>query len=141
VIDARRHISPQASLAVLTNKPEQHSRRLLRHLGLAPLFFAVVGGDAPLPRKPDPAGLRRLMSDAGAAPATTLLVGDPIVDAETARRAAVRLCVARYGFGPFPDDAALPVGTLVASTSADLAPVLQRFLREAHERKKREKPT
>jgi phosphoglycolate phosphatase-like HAD superfamily hydrolase len=43
------------------------------------------------------------MAVAGAAAASTLMVGDSIVDVETARRAPARVCVARYGFGCVPD--------------------------------------
>jgi phosphoglycolate phosphatase len=92
-------LARRATLGVLTNKPRLHSDRLLQHFGLAPYMFRVIGGDAPLPLKPDPAGLAALMREAGVAPAGTLLVGDSWVDHETAVRAGVRICLARYGFG------------------------------------------
>ena len=40
-----------------------------------------------------------LVSQAGVRPDETLLVGDSPVDLATARRARVRICLARYGFG------------------------------------------
>ena len=86
-------------LAVLTNKPEAPTRRLLDAFALAPLFTWVVGGDSRFPRKPDPAALRSLIDQAAATPDRTMLVGDSMVDVETARRAGARMCVARYGFG------------------------------------------
>jgi phosphoglycolate phosphatase len=88
-------------LGVLTNKPRRASVTILERLDLA-RFFApdlVVGGDGPLPRKPDPAGLRQLMARAEAAPHATLLVGDSSIDWQTARAAATRICMAAYGFG------------------------------------------
>ena len=69
---ARRH----AHVAVLTNKPAGASERILAGLGLRGLFDDVVGGDGPLPRKPDPAALLALMERAGATASNTLLVGD-----------------------------------------------------------------
>ena len=59
VLDA---LASRASLAVLTNKPIASTRRVLAGLDLARFFHddAVVGGDGPFPRKPDPAGLRHL---------------------------------------------------------------------------------
>jgi phosphoglycolate phosphatase-like HAD superfamily hydrolase len=39
------------------------------------------------------------MSRAGARLEETVLVGDSRIDLETARRAGVRICLARYGFG------------------------------------------
>jgi len=85
---------------VLTNKPRAATDAILEGLGLARFFGAcVVGGDGPFPRKPDAAGLVHLMSEAGAAPSETLLVGDSPVDLRTARAAGVPVCLARYGFG------------------------------------------
>jgi phosphoglycolate phosphatase len=87
-------------MAVLTNKPLAATRRILDGVGLATFFGdAVLGGDGPLPRKPEPAGLQHLASAAGVAIASTLLVGDSAIDWETARRASARICLARYGFG------------------------------------------
>lgn len=97
--DLVRSCAGRASLAVLTNKPEQPSRRLLEAFDLAGAFAQVIGGDSDFPRKPDPAGLIHLMSLAGAGPAGTLLVGDSPIDLETGRRAGVPVCIARYGFG------------------------------------------
>ncbi len=92
---ARRH----ASVAVLTNKPLAASERILTALGLRDLFDEVIGGDGPHPRKPDPTSLIALMTRAGADPADTLLVGDSMIDLDTARRASVRCCLVTYGFG------------------------------------------
>jgi phosphoglycolate phosphatase len=90
-------LRPRASLAVLTNKPLGATRRILDGLHLAPYFEAdaVLGGDGPLPRKPDPAGLQHLCGRAGAAPAETMLVGDSLVDWQTARNAGALICLAR----------------------------------------------
>jgi phosphoglycolate phosphatase len=91
----------RAALAVLTNKPIAATRRILDGLDLARYFpaAAVFGGDGPAPRKPDPAGLRQLVSDANVDSASTLMVGDTAVDWRTARAAATGVCLVRYGFG------------------------------------------
>ena len=91
----------RASLAVLTNKPLASTRRILAGLDLARYFSpdAVLGGDGPLSRKPDPEALRHLIASAAATADRTLMVGDSAVDWQTARAAATRLCLARYGFG------------------------------------------
>src|SRR4029079_15730216 len=47
-------LAPRCRLAILTNKPERHSRRILAALGLARFFPLVVGGDTLPVRKPDP---------------------------------------------------------------------------------------
>jgi phosphoglycolate phosphatase len=92
-------LSARATLALLTNKPLAATERILTGLGIAPFFGAVLGGDGPLPRKPDPAGLRHLMVQASADPERTVMIGDSPVDLATARAAATRVCLARYGFG------------------------------------------
>jgi phosphoglycolate phosphatase len=99
-------LAPHAVLAVLTNKPASPTRRLLEALGLAPFFASAIGGDGPLPRKPDPAGLMALIERHGSTPARTVLVGDSRIDFETARAAGTAVCLARYGFGydAFPTD-------------------------------------
>src|SRR5213075_2529575 len=62
-------------------------------------FTWVIGGDSTFPRKPDPASLAHLLAEAGVPAERALMIGDSIVDAETARRAGTRFCLARYGFG------------------------------------------
>jgi phosphoglycolate phosphatase len=103
------HLQTHAQLALLTNKPLAATRRILAGLDLARYFpeNAVVGGDGPFPRKPDPAGLRYLMARAAVSPEATLMVGDSLIDWRTARAAATPICLARYGFGfaGFPLDA------------------------------------
>ena len=91
--------SSQAFLAVLTNKPEALTHQLLAGFGMSPYFSAVIGGDSGFPRKPDPAGLRHLIQLAGANPETTLMVGDSMMDVETARGAGTAVCIVQYGFG------------------------------------------
>ena len=98
VLDALRSA---CALAVLTNKPIASTRRILAGLDLARYFApeAVIGGDGPFPRKPDPAALRHLMAAAAADGASTVLVGDSAIDWRTAKAAPARVCLARYGFG------------------------------------------
>jgi phosphoglycolate phosphatase len=97
--DAVRAARRVARVIVLTNKPLGPSERILDSLGLRALFDEVIGGDGPLPRKPDPASLIAAMERAGAAAAQTLLIGDSAIDHETAVRASSRCCLATYGFG------------------------------------------
>ena len=104
ISDALEALRAHAALGVLTNKPLAATRRILAGLDLDRFFEgeAVVGGDGPFPRKPDPAGLRHLATRAGVAQIGTrdvLLVGDSIIDWRTARHASASICLARYGFG------------------------------------------
>ena len=88
------------SLAVLTNKPGDFSRRILEGLGVARRFARVCGaGDVPS-RKPDPAGLLRLMDELGATTADTWMVGDSATDVGAGRAAGVKVAGVLWGFNP-----------------------------------------
>ena len=108
MLDAIAGLAARASMAVLTNKPLDATRRILDGLKLSGFFEAdaVLGGDGPLPRKPDPAGLHQLCDRFTVAPADAMMVGDSLVDWQTARNAGSQICLARYGFGfrEFPKD-------------------------------------
>jgi phosphoglycolate phosphatase len=115
----------RATLAVLTNKPLASTRRILEGLDLARHFAeqAVLGGDGPFPRKPDPAGLRHLSACANVPVESTLLVGDSPIDWRTARAAATSVCLARYGFGyvGFPPHELGPTDRLIDAPAELLA--------------------
>ncbi len=87
------HVGP---LAVLTNKPAQPTLTLLEALGLRGFFSAVIGGDSPHGRKPDPAGLRSLLAHTGGA---GVMIGDSPADARTAEAAPCPFILAGWGFG------------------------------------------
>ncbi|HVR69386.1 MAG TPA: HAD-IA family hydrolase [Vicinamibacteria bacterium] len=87
------------TLAVLTNKPGDLSRAIVEGLGLGARFARVYGG-GDLPRKPDPAGLVRIMVETGFEPASTVMVGDSAVDVLTGRAAGVLTVGVSYGFDP-----------------------------------------
>jgi phosphoglycolate phosphatase len=117
-----RDLDRRATLAVLTNKPHAATCSILDELGLSRFFHArVLGGDGSFPRKPAPDGLLNLMAAAAAAPHTTLMVGDSIVDIRTARAAHTRACLAQYGFGcTAPAEAALIDGDVAINEPLDL---------------------
>jgi phosphoglycolate phosphatase len=121
---ALQEMARHTPLALLTNKPQHPTDRLLDGLGIAGYFQEVLGGDTALGRKPDPAGLRHLMAAAGARPDNTTLVGDSAIDLRTARAAGVRICLVRYGFG-FPlAEGELRGDELIADRAADLPAVI-----------------
>ncbi len=108
VVAGLERLAEHFTLAVLTNKPQHHTDRLLDALDLRRYFVQALGGDTAHGRKPDPAGLASLVGGAGAVPEGALLVGDSWVDAETARRGGTRFCFADYGFGAPPRDGFRP---------------------------------
>ncbi len=129
IVDALESAAPRARLAVLTNKPQHHTSRLLDALDLTRFFAGgIVGGDTPFGRKPEPGGLVSLMTASGATPAETLMVGDSAVDVETARRAGTRICLALYGFAGLSEADAVAAHALVARWPTDVAGCLDVFL-------------
>jgi phosphoglycolate phosphatase len=85
------------SLAVLSNKGEALSRRILQGLGLDRYLREVVGGDSLPTRKPNPGGLFLLADRMGVPAGQLLLVGDSPIDAETARAAGCAFALAVWG--------------------------------------------
>jgi phosphoglycolate phosphatase len=89
-----------ASFAVVTNKPEGFSRRILDGLGIGDRFCAVFGGDSVQKRKPDPEALLKAMHACRAAPSETAMVGDSPVDIQAGKAAGVTTCGVMGGFRP-----------------------------------------
>jgi len=87
------------TLVVLSNKSGALSRRILKGLGVACRFRAVVGGDEMRRRKPHPAAILDLMKRFRASPRETAVVGDSRFDMEAGRRAHARLIAVTWGFG------------------------------------------
>ncbi len=108
-------------------KPLQPSQRLVEAFGWNALFAQIIGGDGDVPRKPDPRGLLQLMAGAGAGPEATLLVGDSMVDVETARNAGVAMCVVQYGFGHARGDLLLRGDEWLAATGGDVGRVIREW--------------
>lgn len=87
------------TLAVLSNKPTDASRKILNALGVGEKFAEIIGGDSDFPLKPEPDALFALMRRFDCPPDQCWMFGDHYTDLETARRAGCRKALARYGFG------------------------------------------
>jgi len=86
-------------LAVVTNKPYNHTHKVLIGLDMDRYFLSVQGWKTGLNVKPAPDLLLRAMEDAEASPESTLMVGDSMADIMSARQAGVRVCSVGYGYG------------------------------------------
>lgn len=85
-------------LAVVTNKPEAATRRILEALGLAGLVAAVVGGDTLPERKPHPAPVTAALRALGVAADAAAMVGDNRHDVEAAHAAGLKAVLVGYGY-------------------------------------------
>ena len=85
-------------LAIVTNKEQRYTRRVLEAHQLANAFDEVICGDTLSTRKPDPAGVLACLRQFGAKPERSLFVGDSSIDAATARNAGVPVWLLPYGY-------------------------------------------
>jgi phosphoglycolate phosphatase len=90
--------------ATATTKGTPTTRAVLQQFGLMQYFDHVQGTDG-IPCKPAPDVLLAAMNGLAAQPADCLMVGDSAADMEAGRRAGIKICAVRYGYGQ-PDDLA-----------------------------------
>ncbi len=83
--------------AICTNKPEGLAVELVKRLGIAPLFGALVGADTFPVRKPDPMPYVAAVERAGGKVARSMLIGDTQTDRDTARAAGVPIVLVTFG--------------------------------------------
>jgi phosphoglycolate phosphatase len=87
-------------MAVLSNKPVNPSRDIVRALGLGDYFVSVYGGNSFPTKKPDPLGIQTILQETGFAAEQTLMIGDSSVDVLTGQNARAWTCGVAYGFAP-----------------------------------------
>ena len=84
--------------AVLSNKPDADSRRVVKELFGEELLDYVQGQKEDVPRKPDPAGAFRIMERFGLTAGELLYVGDSGVDMKTGKAAGIDTIGVLWGF-------------------------------------------
>ncbi|MCL2878212.1 MAG: HAD-IA family hydrolase, partial [Acidobacteria bacterium] len=89
-----------AELAVVTNKPEIFSRRILDGLGIGNMFSIILGGDSVERRKPEPDALLKAMEFCRAKPGETVMIGDSLTDIQAGKAANAVTCAILGGFRP-----------------------------------------
>lgn len=96
LLEELKHLSVR--IAVLSNKPDRDSLRVVEALFGKGYFDFVQGQREDIPRKPDPAGVYRIM-EAFVLPAGDFLyVGDSGVDMKTGRAAGIFTVGVLWGF-------------------------------------------
>jgi phosphoglycolate phosphatase len=113
----------QRQMAVLSNKPVNPSRDIVRALGLGDFFVCVYGGNSFTTKKPDPLGVRTIMQETGVAADETLIIGDSSVDVLTGRNAGLWTCGVTYGFAPHSLEQAPP--DVLVETPRELGELLR----------------
>jgi phosphoglycolate phosphatase len=87
-------------MAVLSNKPANSSRAIVRALGLADFFARIYGGNSFRTKKPDPLGVQTILQETAVAADEALMIGDSAIDILTGRNAGLWTCGVTYGFAP-----------------------------------------
>ncbi len=86
-------------LALLTNKPGDPSREILKHFGLAGYFGTIIGGGDIEKLKPEPDGVFQCMETASMETSNAWMIGDHYTDLAVAENAGIKSAFVRYGFG------------------------------------------
>jgi phosphoglycolate phosphatase len=86
------------ALAVLSNKADEPTRRIVAALFADDAFAAVAGARPGVPLKPDPAGALLAAERLGLEPGRMLYVGDSPTDMRTARAAGMTPVGVSWGF-------------------------------------------
>ena len=81
-----------------TTKGTPTTGSILEQFGLRPYFDHVQGTDG-FPSKPEPDVILKAVEALGARPADCLMVGDSGPDMAAGRRAGVKTCAVRWGYG------------------------------------------
>ncbi len=85
-----------------TTKGTPTTRAVLEQFGFLASFDHVQGTDG-FPCKPEPDVVMRSLDALGGQPDGCLFVGDSAADMEAGRRAGVKICAVRYGYGNHAD--------------------------------------
>jgi phosphoglycolate phosphatase len=85
--------------AVISNKREYLSTKLLEELDLLKFFELVIGSDTTTERKPSAVPVIYVLTKLKVKPEEALMVGDSNYDIEAAVRAGVRTVAVTYGYG------------------------------------------
>jgi len=85
-----------------TTKGTPTTRIVLEKFGLLPHFDHVQGTDG-FPHKPEPDVIFKSLDVFGAKPEDCLFIGDAMTDMQAGRRAGVKTCAVRWGYGNFAE--------------------------------------
>jgi len=90
--------SRKIPLAVLSNKPHPFTVQIVEKLFPENTFAAVLGNREDLLHKPDPTGALEIAQSLGVSPEDCILIGDSIMDLETATNAGMKSIAVTWGY-------------------------------------------
>jgi phosphoglycolate phosphatase len=108
--------------AVISNKREDLSERVLELLGMRKYFDLVVGSDTTAERKPSPVPIQYVLSRFKTRPEEAIIVGDSNYDIEAGKAAGVRTIAVSYGYRPL---SLLQEADYIVSTMPEILKILK----------------
>ncbi|MEK7864501.1 MAG: HAD-IA family hydrolase [Nitrospirota bacterium] len=84
--------------AIISNKRESLSKKLLEQLKLMKFFDVVLGSDSTSEKKPSPAPVKKVLEILGIEPQRAIIVGDSDFDIQAGKGAGLITVAVTYGF-------------------------------------------
>jgi len=84
--------------AVISNKREVFSKKILEGLGLLGFFDVVLGSDSVPERKPSPVPVFEILKRAEVSKDEAVIIGDSNLDIEAGRAAGIKTIAVTYGY-------------------------------------------
>lgn len=113
----------QKKLAVVSNKPEAFTKKILTGLGVAQHFQIVIGPESVRRQKPDPESFLKVAAEFGVEPSRICAVGDRQTDIAAGRGAGMVTVGVTYGLGNPAELAAAAPDALISAL-----PELENFI-------------
>ncbi|MCE5194239.1 MAG: HAD-IA family hydrolase [Nitrospiraceae bacterium] len=84
--------------AVISNKMEFLSKRLLEQLNIIHFFDIVIGSDSVSEKKPSPLPIKKVLETLDVKPDEAVIVGDSDIDIQAGKRAGIKTIAVTYGY-------------------------------------------
>ena len=85
-------------IAVVSNKPDAQAKKTVEYVFGTNYFDTVIGEQEGVPKKPDPAGVNRILEEFGCKPEECLYFGDTNTDMQTGLNAKAHTVGVTWGF-------------------------------------------
>lgn len=110
--------------AVVSNKREALSLRILNDLGILKYLDLVVGSDTTSEKKPSPVPVFAVLSKLDVKPEEAVIVGDSNLDIEAGKAAGIKTVAVSYGYRPIE---LLKDADVIINKIDELINILRRF--------------
>lgn len=115
---------PACRKAVVSNKRESLSIKILEKLGLSTYFDLIAGSDTTKERKPSPMPVRHVLSMFAILPEEAVIVGDSNYDIEAGKAAGIKTVAVTYGYRPV---AVLQAADFTINNMGELTEILKKI--------------